>query len=123
MPKPPSKYDVLYKKYSFLSNVYMFECGNGWFQLLSDLCAKLDALQLGPQFKVSQVKEKFATLRFYVDDVPKDRQSEVNKLISEAATKSAHTCEHCGKPGRQTSLGRGCYLITLCGECEKQANA
>lgn len=122
MPRPKSKYDALYKKYSFLSNVRMFECGDGWFDLLSELCAKLKALKLGPAFAVYQIKEKFGTLRFYFSDYLDNKSREVEKLISEATKKSAKTCECCGQPGKLVSLKRGCYITTLCKKCEAEAN-
>lgn len=117
MPRPASKYDELYARYPLLSEVAMFECGDGWFDLLSGLCAKLDALQLGPNFKIVQVKEKFGMLRVYVSDAPKEKRKEVDKLISRAESESSAICEHCGKPGKITHLNQGCYIITLCSEC------
>lgn len=120
MSRPASKYGALYAKYSFLSDLPMFECDDGWFDLLKDLCEKLDALQLGPKFRVSQIKEKFGRLRVYVDGAPKEKRRELEKIISQAESRSATICEHCGKPGKTTRLNQGCYIITLCTECEAQ---
>ncbi len=124
MQRPASKYDALYKKYSFLSEVVMFECGEGWFEILSELCAKLDALQLGPNFKADQIKEKFGGLRFYINGltVPKRKKGGVHKLIAEAENKSAKTCEWCGKLGRKVEFNGGCYIVTLCIQCKKETN-
>ncbi|MDP1719375.1 MAG: hypothetical protein Q8L24_03055 [bacterium] len=122
MPRPASKYDALYEKYPFLSEVFMFECGNGWFDILSELCAKLDALKLGPDFKVIQIKEKLGILAFYLETWPQDRKPEIDQLIIEAERKSIKTCESCGRPGRRTSLGHGCCLVTFCKKCLKKAN-
>lgn len=65
-----------------------------------------------PQIEAVQVKEKFATLRFYTnytDDV-------VNAYIAMAESMSARTCETCGKPGKR----RGTYWVyTACDEHTK----
>ena len=63
--------------------------------------------------RVSQVKEKFGTLRFYYsggDDY-------ISGLVSMAESMSAATCEECGKPGRTNSGG---WLRTLCEEHAKE---
>ena len=50
---------------------WLWECGYGWFDTLAEVSNKLEALNLivYPKYKVriqaEQVKEKFATLRFY----------------------------------------------------------
>lgn len=47
--------------------VWGFECGNGWFDLLYDLCLDLEYLSRGKNIEIIavQVKEKFGGLRFY----------------------------------------------------------
>lgn len=52
-----------------------------------------DALEKLPT--ISQVKEKFGTLRFYVNGA----NSEVENYITFAETMSGITCEVCGSPG------------------------
>lgn len=78
-----------------------FECGDGWTDLLVELCTKIQKHisslpeNVSKGIKVSQVKEKFGTLRFYMwftDDV-------IESYIHEAEIKSAKTCEVCGAPG------------------------
>lgn len=44
-----------------------FECGNGWFRLIACLCKALDEAVIRdemPPIVVTQVKEKFGSLRF-----------------------------------------------------------
>lgn len=62
------------------------------------------------QVVVGQVKEKFGTLRFYVDNA----DSVVHNFISLAETMSAVVCEDCGAPG--TVGGRG-WIRTQCQPC------
>lgn len=86
-----------------------FECGDGWYDLIDDLCSKLQKYcdEIGEQVVATQVKEKFATLRFYTD-VGSDA---VYALIHEAEVRSSKTCEVCGKEGE--TYGGG-WLRTLC---------
>lgn len=69
------------------------------------------------QVVVSQVKEKFGTLRFYVDR----GNDEIHAMINMAESMSARTCEVCGSPGKSNSHG---WITTLCethrNEKEKQ---
>ena len=88
-----------------------FSCGDGWFKLIDELSAKLEAKGI----VASQVKEKFGGLRFYIDPCEKDVFDEVHKLIDEAASESLKTCEICGKPGE---LRTGGWLKTTCDKCQ-----
>lgn len=88
-----------------------FECGNGWYALLSKLCEDLSKV-VSDDFQVLQVKEKFGTLRFYVAN--SNRQTE--DLIDKAEAASGHTCEECGEPGKLTGKG---WLRTACEFHEK----
>ena len=117
MNRPPSKYDALYAKYPFLSEVPVFQCDEGWFGLLSALCEKLAELPLGPNFKISQIKEKLRGLRFYPIDntIPEKQKEEVYALIGDATEKTFLTCELCGEPGQEVS--RGHLIKTLCDGC------
>jgi len=68
------------------------------------------------QPRAFQVKEKYGTLRFYMD-LPTD---EMFSLIDEAEEQSAHTCEVCGKPGEERYGG---WVSTLCDECHELKKA
>lgn len=75
-----------------------FACGDGWFDLINELCAALQAgVDRGdfPQVEAIQVNEKFAALRFYFG--PYDKAADA--LIEEAQTRSHSICEVCGAPG------------------------
>ncbi len=110
-----------------------FSCGDGWFELIWDLCIAIDkeidkekekipveerAKRLLDQeeeyfFEVVQVKEKFAGLRFYSSG----GNNKISELIDEAELKSEGICEGCGAPGKIRSSG---WMRTLCDECEKE---
>lgn len=86
-----------------------FECGDGWFELLMDLCKNIQKYcdEIGSQVVAVQVKEKFGGLRFYVDR----GDDHIYNLISEAELRSERTCEVCGIPGE---VYGGSWLKTLC---------
>jgi len=87
-----------------------FECGDGWFDLLWNLCEKLDSV-VPDNFEVLQVKEKFGGLRFYISG----GTDAVYDLINAAEVESERICELCGKIAKvQEDSG---WLRALCAEC------
>jgi hypothetical protein len=91
-----------------------FTCGDGWEPLIRRLSEKLEPLIVGEasEVRAAQVKEKFGTLRFYIDG-PQTIKMEGFVVVAEQ--ESAVTCEVCGAPGKLT--GRG-WVRTLCPACE-----
>lgn len=85
--------------------------GNGWYTIIEEACRKLQ--QLANESKViiefSQVKEKFAELRLYLEVKPiNDSQplfeidsifKKAQEIVSQAEKLSLLTCEVCGEPG------------------------
>jgi hypothetical protein len=84
-----------------------FDCGDGWFNLIWNLCEDLDKV-VGEEFRVDQVKEKFGTLRFYASGTNREAEA----LIRVAEKLSAITCEICGKPGKLKV--KGAWYRTVC---------
>lgn len=92
-----------------------FECGDGWYNILSSLCSNIqshiDWKNKSPnkvkQVVVTQVKEKFGSLRFYYEG----GDDYIRGLVSMAESMSAITCENCGNPG--SIRGRG-WIYTAC---------
>lgn len=62
--------------------------------------------------RATQVKEKYATLRLYMNMY----SDEIDEIIHEAERKSAITCECCGEPGELRDNG---WYHTLCDDCNK----
>lgn len=97
-----------------------FECGDGWEPLIRELAEKLEPLckadyesltdkdrQAFGHSRAIQVKEKYASLRFYMTC----ETEEMSKYIAEAEAKSEITCEQCGSQG----IIRGCgWLYCSC---------
>lgn len=87
-----------------------FECGPGWYKLIDGLCRDIMQVcrETGCEPPVAtQVKEKYGTLRFYVQSAT----DEVYKLIDLAEELSSTYCEECGLPGK---IRKGGWIRTLC---------
>lgn len=96
---------------------YGFNCDDGWFDLIKNLCEKLEELNLENDFEVVQVKEKFGGLRFYSQNVgvSEEQLTSLVSLVRLAETKSFRTCEKCGNRGSIITVN-GC-IKTLCENC------
>jgi len=79
------------------------ECGDGWFDIIDKLSKQIEDLKVGAV--AVQVKEKYGTLRFYLNGY----NEKIDKFIRTAERKSAKTCEVCGKPGKLHTDG-WCYV-------------
>lgn len=85
-----------------------FEIEEGWYPLIKELIT--DLIAMGWDKEVTQVKEKFGGLRFYVNN----ESDEMFKRIQKAVNDSCITCEVTGNPGKlRTDLG---WIRTLCDE-------
>lgn len=97
-----------------------FECNlNGWGKIIWELSEKLEAeivkmKEENPNEEfypcASQVKEKFGSLRFYMNFT----NEKMEKYINETENKSAKTCENCGKKGKIRNNG---WVVCRCTEC------
>jgi hypothetical protein len=91
------------------------ECGEGWRDLLERACGRIQAAVDGGggTFTATQIKEKFATLRFYWrGELSHDAEANVEEAIDLAEARSACTCEVCGEEGRLHKSGA--WLMTRC---------
>ena len=92
-----------------------FECGDGWLKILIELSAGLIRIidETGCSCRASQVKEKYGTLRYYMDT----SLDEIDDLIRDAEYLSSKTCEKCGEPGEARGER---WVSTLCDKCVKK---
>jgi len=105
-----------------------FECRNGWYNLIYNLCKDIYDYfiekygKIPEYFNVVQVKEKFGSLRFYITQAPK----EIHDMIYEAEKRSYFICENCGKECPQPTPDKEyksfyrdklSWIQTLCDEC------
>lgn len=82
--------------------------GNGWAELIRE-CYQL-CVETGTD--ISQVKEKFGGLRFYVGGSTIEALDKIEAICE----RSYSTCENCGKPGKLNDDRR--WYKTLCSECD-----
>jgi len=123
-----NKYPTLFRERSMnMSQTCMcwgFEHGDGWFNILDNLCEKLVAIEKSAKVEiiVKQVKEKFGTLRFYFDIIGPNITEEVNnqiyELVRKAEDESEHTCELCGSTVGAEGQSLAGWILTLCTECQ-----
>lgn len=127
--KYPSLYAQKDKDMTQTAMCWGFSCGDGWYNIIDSLsqgisnhvdclnCEGHHSYKEKPEGHVRveiqavQVKEKYGTLRFYVnysDDY-------VDGLIDMAETMSAVTCETCGSPGKINSGG---WRMVRCDNCD-----
>jgi len=102
-------------------------CGDGWLWIIDLLCGAIqDYIDnystcikgewIKPkQAEFSQVKEKFGTLRIYVDN----SCVRIENMVDFAEYISSRTCEICGSM-EDVSQTKGAWINTLCKKCMKE---
>jgi len=91
-----------------------FPVGEGWRPLVTKLVE--DIMKIAPKTEITQIKEKFGTLRFYCSG---DGSNGVARLINKAEVESSKTCERCGTKKNVTTEGFA-WILTLCKKCRKE---
>jgi hypothetical protein len=128
------KYSDLIQRVEYKGELrpFWFECGDGWYTLIDALCTEIQtAIKNNKQdldFKkeqgepvtdedyetnkvtISQVKEKYGGLRFYVYG----DNDHIRGMIDFAETMSYKICETCGNPGTLSQKG---WWRTQCEPC------
>lgn len=95
-----------------------FPVGEGWRPIVEKLVDDIIAIDKGVE--ITQIKEKFGTLRFYIGGVKREVSHDIYTLIREAEQESGVTCEHCGTKDRVTT--KGGWILTLCDSCREARN-
>ena len=120
--------DQLYKKYPklFVQHTepmtetcmcWGLDCGNGWESLIRMLCSLLQFdidHNNHKQIEAVQVKEKFGTLRFYVNG----NDAKQEGYIDFAEFLSGSICEECGS-NKNVKQTKG-WICTRCSDCMKK---
>lgn len=133
-------------------NIYRkwgIECSSGWYQLLHDLCQEITdryaADEAPVDIVIQQIKEKFASLRFYYsyedascpiqafdclgegisirfqpentssDEKTKKLRSDIAQIVRSYEEKSKTVCENCGQTGNMRMDMP--WKRTLCDDC------
>lgn len=87
------------------------DMGEGWRPIVSKLLIALDQPDIKWDHHITQVKEKFGGLRFYVGSA----SDKAYKLIHDAEAESYKICMKCGQPGEPRNNG---WITTLCQACQ-----
>lgn len=112
--------------YGYDRKMALASVGDGWAPLINVFFDRVEADNkynggrfLGKTF-LTQVKEKFGTLRLYHSTAEDGDYGYADGYISALEALSAHMCETCGKPGK--TGGRG-WIKTLCDMCREPEKA
>lgn len=97
---------LVVKKLLFPYQAFGRECGEGWWPLIDELIE--DLKKLGWDGQITQIKEKFGGLRFYISE----GSMEIFDRIAKAEADSYHICEVCGESGKLR--GDLSWAKTLC---------
>jgi hypothetical protein len=98
-------------------HLFGIETGPGWYGLIDDMCTELEALNLNFPIVFNQIKEKYGSLRIYIES----GTDEVYAIIDKYEAKSEYVCEQCGddktsKIRSTGSDGHG-WLYCACDSC------
>lgn len=114
--------EYLFNRFSFFdrnshSMNYGFTHGDGWFDLVNNLCLDIEAHLEEKQiknFEVVQVKEKFGGLRFYFEG----GDNVIRDMVMLAELESFHICEECGSRENVKEVEHMMWVRSLCPKCD-----
>lgn len=78
---------------------------------LNELLVKYDFVD---EYRIIQVKEKFAQLRWYDNGIPIEASKEYDDWLSKYETLSEEICIVCGDKASHTTKG---WILPLCDKC------
>lgn len=102
---------------------FYFECGDGWFLILNAAFREMMKIKSQRRFEnapypqVAQIKEKFGTMRLYLDplDGGEEYYGLIYAVVNMAETLSFRTCESCGRAGVPRDAG---WMKVYCKWCQ-----
>ncbi len=105
---------------------YTCECDKGWYPLIDTTLSKLKLVSQmsGILMTITQIKEKYGSLRIYYGFIPSVKPPNqlwidiIADIINTAEQRSQTTCEVCGTYGELSE--RKNWVKTLCEDCRKK---
>ena len=94
------------------------EVGEGWLKILDETFKKISDIVKKrnlEEFRIIQVKEKYAGLRIYCSWCEED----IEEIIAEAEKICEKTCEQCGSP--EGIFSNDGWCIVQCQKCRDEA--
>lgn len=85
----------LFKQYKFLNKKNLtngFECEDGWYKLVYNMCKEIKASNPPKDFVVTKVAERFGDLEVHT----KNGTLQTRLIIDEYNTQSMELCDRCG---------------------------
>jgi hypothetical protein len=106
----------------FKENFY-FECEDGWLHLIQEIAMFISSRT--DKCQAAQVKEKFGTLRFYIDCVEglsEETYKEIAEYISAVERLSYYVCEYCGTKIDDTNRAKNTsyWIKNICVPCKQK---
>lgn len=83
---------------------------------LNQCFKKSNEKDFAKQYRISQIKEKYGSLRWYDNGFPQDIEKECNAIISKYEKLSENTCIMCGKNAK--IINNGGWYEPLCPKCQ-----
>ena len=98
---------------------YLDDMPKGWKKAFGiQMCEELRDMLLEcdylDKYRISQVKEKFGSLRWYDDGVPEKIYEKYTNWLIKYEKISAKTCIMCGEPGNLMRTG---WIVPYCKDC------
>lgn len=108
----------LYSKHDETGMQSGFQCGNGWYDLIRRMSARLEEYRQtlpDKSLRITTVKMKFNELRVYAHkDESLTIAEDIENLLSEFVIESRHICMECGRTKDDLRSEN-----TLCTDCRK----
>ena len=102
-------------------DLFGVEHNSGWMGLTLPILDEIKHYNQGKEIEdqvhILQIKEKFGSLRIYLDNAPEY----IRDMVRKAEKNSYLICENCGSPINVTTKGPG-WIRTLCKECRDKRN-
>jgi len=103
---------------------YGMECNDGWKDIIDRTHKKLSYVD--PDYKISQIKEKFGGLRYYYshsfESYSDVRREIMDDIVTAAELEASRTCELCGASGHSDEVEIRVHNYWYFGYCKSCAD-
>ena len=113
-PDDIPNYDYTYTELDDMPTGWRLAFGLDMCREIKEELIKFDYLD---KYRITQIKEKYGSLRWYCGGYPRD--SKIDEIISKYERLSYYTCIGCGKPAKWVSIG---WISPWCDDCKHKYN-
>ena len=111
--KPLEGYDYEYTRADDIPRGWRIAFGD---QMIEELDQLLKKYNIEKEYRITQIKEKYGSLRWYDDGFPQEGWEEYKAWLYKYEDLSSRTCMNCGKPAIGFTKG---WIMPLCKDCMK----